>query len=286
MGNPTFAEIFFMRSLLFLVLVSILSLVACSPNNITEDDSIKKYFDEKQLEGTFGMFDNGQGRFTIYNLPRFRDSAYLPASTFKIVNSLIGIETGRVKDDSTVIPWDGIQRPVANWNRDLTMREAFAFSAVPWYQELARRIGKDTMTYWLDTLGYGTFKTKPVITDANIDTFWLDNSLKITADENLGLVKRLYFDQLPFQKRSQRIVRDMMIREENANYKLAYKSGWETTDKGHALGWLAGWIEENKHVYFFVLQVESPNKNYDLTNVRIEILKKILAQYGFMEGKK
>src|SRR3954463_14622386 len=82
----------------------------CTQNNVTTDDSLKKYFDENHVAGTFGLFDNGQGQFTIYNLPRFKDSAYLPSSTFKIVNSLIGIETGIISNEKMVIPWDGIKR--------------------------------------------------------------------------------------------------------------------------------------------------------------------------------
>lgn len=260
-------------------------IAACSVNNTKEDSSLSKYFEEHKLEGCFGMFDNGTGQFTMYNLDRFRDSAYPPASTFKIVNALIGIETGRVKDSATVIPWDGIEREIPSWNKDQTMQEAFTNSAVPWFQELARRIGKDTMQRWLDTLGYGSIHKKPVI-EGNLDTFWLDNSVKVTADEQLGLVKKLYFGQLPFQPRSQRMVKNMMKREENANYKLSYKTGWGTTDRNHALGWITGWIEENNHPYFFVLQVESPDPDYDMSTVRLRILKDILRQYEFMEGKR
>ncbi len=269
----------------FLLAASLCFLSACSPNNVTEDNSIKKYFDENKVDGCFGLFDNGHGSFTVYNVARLRDSAYLPASTFKIVNSLIGIEIGRVKDDSTVIPWNG--RPVTReeCNRDLSMYSAFRISCPNWYQELARMIGKDTMQRWLDTLGYaqryGKFKL-----ENNLDTFWLDNSAKITADEQLGLVKKLYFDQLPFQQRTHGIVRRMMLMEDNTNYSLSYKTGWGTTEKGHALGWIVGWIEENRHPYFFVLQVEHPDKNFNLGPVRLKILKDILKQHGFMEGKK
>ena len=78
----------------------------------------------------------------------------------------------------------------------------------------------------------------------------------------------------------------MMLQENNSNYKLSYKTGWATTDKGHALGWLIGWIEENNHVYLFVLNVESPDRNYDMSTVRLKILKQILKGYGFFEGKK
>ena len=272
-----------MRKLLVIVLFPVL--YSCSVNNTKEDGSLSKYFGQHQLKGTFAMFDNGTGEFTVYDMDRYRDSAYLPASTFKIVNSLIGIETGRIKDSATVIPWDGVTRKIPEWNRDLMMHEAFTYSSVPWFQELARRIGKDTMQHWLDTLGYGQLRGKPAIKN-NLDTFWLDNSVKVTADEQLGLVKKLYFGQLPFQPRSQRMVKNMMLRENNANYKLSYKTGWGHTEKGHALGWITGWIEENRHPYFFVLQVESSDANYNMGEVRLKMLKDILRQYGFMEGKR
>src|SRR5690242_862350 len=131
-----------MRTFFTGLVLCFMGLSACSPNNVTEDKSLKKYFDAHHLQGSFGLFDNSLGLFTIYNLPRFRDSAYLPASTFKIVNSLVGIQTGVAKDENMVIPWDGVTRPIAEWNKDMTMKEAFNVSCVPWFQELARRIGK------------------------------------------------------------------------------------------------------------------------------------------------
>ena len=259
---------------------------ACSPNNVTEENSYKKYFDEFQATGTFGLFDNGQGSFTIYNLSRFSDSVFSPFSTYKIVNSLIGLETGAALDSSTVFPYDSSLsipgRPECDSN--LNMFQAFRASCPPWYRQLARKIGKEKMQYYLDTLGYGSRNAKFEI-QHNLDNFWLDNTLKVTADENLGLVKKLYFDQLPFQKRTHRILRNMMLWEDNANYKLSYKTGWGTTDKGTQLGWIVGWIEENKHPYFFSLQVESADPNFPMVKARITILKNILKQYGLTEGK-
>jgi len=267
----------------FLLFTFYFSFHSCSPNNVAEDDSLKKYFDDAHVTGTFGLYDNGQDHFTVYNLSRFKDSSYLPASTFKIVNSLIGIETGRISNEKMVIAWDGIHRR-PEWDKDLTMEEAFKVSAVPYYQEVARRIGKDTMQHWLDTLGYGARYGRAVI-KTSIDTFWLDNSIKITADEQLGLVKKLYFDQLPFQKRSQEIVKKVMLQESNANYKLSYKTGYGFRENGDALGWVVGWIEENQHPYFFALNIEGPHDT-DMVPVRMYILKSILAQLGFFQGKK
>jgi len=265
----------------FLLIIAVIGFASCSPNNVTVDDDLKKFFDENHVQGAFGILSNSNGDFTIYNLSRFKDSAYLPASTFKIVNSLVGLETGKITDEKMVIKWDGITRPIADWNRDLTMAEAFKVSAVPYYQEVARRIGKDTMQYWLDTLGYGARYAKATIN--KIDTFWLDNSVKITADEQLGLVKKLYFEQLPFQKRAIRAVKELMTQEKNSNYTLAYKTGWGNRENGNALGWVVGWIEENRHPYFFALNLDGADNIKP--EIRMNMLKGILKQLGFLEGK-
>ncbi|MBG9376159.1 class D beta-lactamase [Panacibacter sp. DH6] len=273
----------------FAIVVSLLS-TSCSNNNVTVDDSLQTFFDQNKVNGTFGLFDNGQGSFTIYNLSRFKDSAYLPASTFKIVNSLIGIQTGRISNERMIIPWDGVVRTFPNgdtavsWNKDLTMDEAFRQSAVPYYQEIARRIGKDTMQTWLDSLGYGSKDQKFSIGN-NLDTFWLDNTLKITPDEQLGLVKKLYFKQLPFQSRAQEIVKKAMTQENNANYQLSYKTGWGFAENGNAVGWAAGWIEENQHPYFFVLNIDGPHST-NIATAQKNILAGILKQLGFFEGRK
>ena len=265
----------------FLVFIALVFVCGCSPDNVKVDDGLGKFFKDNKVEGCFALFNNSTGAFTVYNLDRYRDSAFLPASTFKIVNSLIGLQTGVISNDSMVIKWDGVVRQRPEWNKDLSMYQAFRLSAVPYYQEVARRIGKDTMQFWLDSLSYGTKKIK-----GKIDSFWLDNSLKITPDEELGLVKRLYFNKLPFYPFNQEIVRKAMLREDKPEYKLSYKTGWGVRENGHQLGWVVGYIVENNHPYFFVLTLESPDAVIDMVAVRMNMLKGILGQLGFMQGKK
>ncbi|HVY74586.1 MAG TPA: penicillin-binding transpeptidase domain-containing protein [Puia sp.] len=269
-----------MRHWLVLPLIPLIFL-ACSTTNVNEDLSLKPFFDSAGVNGCFALFDNSKNSFTIYNLPRYRDSAFTPASTFKIVNSLIGLQTGRISDENMVIRWDSVVRRNPDWNKDLTMKEAFAVSAVPYYQEVARRIGRDTMKLWIDSLGYGNRDI-----DGPIDSFWLNNRLKVKPDEELGLVKKLYFDQLPFFHRTQDIVKMVMLREQNTNYKLSYKTGWGNTENGDELGWVVGWIEENKHPYFFVLNIETPDNKADISAIRMHILHSILSHLGFFNGKK
>jgi beta-lactamase class D len=259
---------------------SIVILNACSLKKATIDNDLKKYFDEKKVDGCFTMMDNSTGGITIYNM-QMDTTRVTPASTFKIVNSLIGLETGKITDENMVIKWDGVKRYKEEWNKDNNMSEAFKVSSVPYYQEVARRIGRDTMKYWIDSLSYGNKNT-----EGPIDSFWLNNKIKISPDEQLGMLKRLYFDQLPFRKSTQEIVRNVMVQEANTNYKLSYKTGWGFDEQNNALGWLIGWIEENRHVYFFVTLLKSKDENYDMKNSRLDITKNILKHYGFFEGKR
>lgn len=281
----TFAQIFDMRTVLIFLSFLALSFYGCTPNNVQNDESLATYFKANNVTGTFGLFDNSLGDFRIYNQIRFSDSAYTPASTFKIVNSLIGVETGIVKDDSTVFKWDTVPSGRAECDKDMSMMEAFQVSCVNWYQQLARKIGEKQMQQYLDTLGYAS-KYGRLVLKNDLDRFWLNSNAKVTADEQVGLVKKLYFDQLPFQKRTHEIVRKMMMRENNANYRLAYKTGLGNLPNGNRVGWIVGWIEENQHPYFFALQTESSDPKADLVSIRMTILKDILKQYGFFEGKK
>ncbi|HET9747406.1 MAG TPA: penicillin-binding transpeptidase domain-containing protein [Chitinophagaceae bacterium] len=271
-----------------MILISALigHLCSCSPNNIEEDQSLGKYFTGNNVTGCFGLYNNSTNRFILYNQKRFADTSFLPASTFKIVNSLIGLQTGVIINDSMIIKWDSVQRNVDAWNEDLSMYEAFRVSAVPYYQEVARRIGKERMEQWLDTINYGAGPEDTVFRiNTAIDTFWLDNTLKITADEQLWLMKLLYFNQLPFFKRYQETVKRAMLFENETTHRLAYKTGWGRNEKGNQLAWIVGWVEENNHPYFFALNFESPDSNADIPAIRMRILKGILTQLGFFKGK-
>lgn len=267
-------------------LVGACFLLSCSSNNVNEDASLEKYFIENKVAGSFGLYNNATNQFTFYNKKRFTDSSFLPASTFKIINSLIGLQTGVITNDSMIIKWDSVKRNVEEWNQDLSMYKAFRVSAVPYYQEVARRIGKERMEFWLDTVNYGAgakdtvFKIKTAI-----DTFWLDNTLKITPDEQLGLMKLLYFNQLPFFKTYQETVKKAMLFENETTYRLAYKTGWGKKENGNHLAWIVGWIEENNHPYFFVLNLESADANADIPVIRMKIIKGILTHLGFFKGK-
>ena len=149
------------------------------------------------------------------------------------------------------------------------------------FRDLARLLGRDTLKKWIDTLRYGNKNM-----GGSPDSFWLTGPLKINSDEQLGLIKKLYFGQLPFFRRSQEAVRNMMLTETNSNYKIVYKTGSVNPAGGPAVGWVVGWVEENKHPYFFVLNLESDQPHPDLPGIGLQLVKNLLRPMGFFEGKK
>lgn len=241
--------------------------------------------------------DNNHEAIHYYNKERCLQQ-YLPASTFKIFNSLVGLDIPKVPDEAFVIPWDSIDRGRPEINKDMNMREAFKLSNIGYYQELARRIGPDFMQHYLDTVNYGNKRMGTAV-----DSFWVNDTLKISADEQVGFVKRLYFNELPFSERSQRIVRNMMLQENEPGYKLYYKTGWGYSG-GKQILWVVGFIERIEHVkehenamnksdirmypYFFALnfELDKNDETKDWGKVRIDILKNVLKEFGAMPSSK
>lgn len=259
-----------MRKLLVALPVLAVLFSACSINNVTVDDSLGHFFDSAGARGCFAFYDNGQGHFTIYNLPRYRDSLYPAGSTFDIVASLIAFQSGAVKDEKTLI----------GTSKDTTVGAAFKTDGSgELFRYVEDNIGTDSLRKWVDSLHYGNQAF-----DKDTNAVY-DGNLRLQADEQLGLIKKLYFNQLPFYRPIQEMVRDMFSKEENSNYKLVYKVA-RVPYEGRTFGWVLGWIEENKHPYFFVLNVDLPDPNANITPVGTQIVKHILSSMGFFQGKK
>jgi len=173
---------------------------------------LEKY--SQGFTGAFVLYDLGGNRITRYNPARCA-TRFLPASTFKIMNSLIGLETGVIPDEDYVIKWDGTRYDISAWNQDHTLKTAIRNSAVWYYQELARRVGKERMQHYVDVAGYGNQDIS-----GQIDTFWLEGGLRISAEEQVGFLKRLYESDLPFSRRSMDIVKDILVLEKTGSYQF------------------------------------------------------------------
>ncbi len=179
--------------------------------------------------------------------------ARLPASTFKIPHSVIALETGVVGDpDKDVFKWDGVVRSIAAWNRDHTLRTAIAASAVPVYQEIARRIGVERMQKYVDLFEYGNRDI-----GGGIDQFWLTGSLRIDPVQQVDFVDRLRRGTLPVSKRSQDLVRDILPVTKSGDAVIRAKTGIVAAQAGQpSVGWLVGWAEKGSANTVFALNLD------------------------------
>ena len=179
-----------------------------------------------------------------------------PCSTFKIYNTLIGLELGLIKwADEPWYKWDGVKRDIEGWNQDLTLREAFRVSAVPAYQILVRQIGEARMKEYIEKIGYGSQNIS-----SGIDIFWLPRpdttSIKISADEQVVLLNKLLDGKLPFSERNIAILRDIMQAEKTDKGTLYGKTGSGTGPDGKwNLGWFVGFLESGDATYVFACNI-------------------------------
>ena len=241
---------------------------------------LKNIFDKYGLTGTILVSDPATGRSFGYNQARW-DSGYLPASTFKIPNTLIGLETG-VIDTSYVFRWNGKKRRLPQWNKDMTLSEAFRVSCVPCYQELARKTGPDRMQSYLEKIQYPGMD----VHQDNIDLFWLEGRSRITPRQQVDFMRRLYNQELPLKPSVMQMMKAIMVNEVTPGYTLSGKTGWAVRN-GNNYGWLVGWIETKGKVCFFATLVEPENqeKMDDFAMARKKITLEVLRIHGFIPAE-
>ena len=237
-----------------------------------------------KTEGAFVLYDLKNSRYVRHNETRCR-RRFTPASTFKIPNSLIGLETGVVRDADFVIPWDR-QRypsegrpnyaPFIHWWQDHTLRSAFKYSVLWYYIEIAQRVGAQRMQKYVTQFRYGNADTS-----GGIDQFWRNSTLQVSADEQVEFLRRFYAGQLNVSSRSTKIVKDIMLLEQTATYKLSGKTGAAPIDSGGTLAWFVGYLEREGNVYFFALNMDGANYEA-IREERINLTKRILTELGYL----
>ena len=243
-------------------------------------DSFKGILDSAGVNGSVLIYDQARDIYYSNDFERC-ELGHLPASTFKIPNSIIALETGVIESDSTLIPWDRQPRKIKAWEQDLVFRDAFHLSCVPCYQEIARKIGVQRMKEYLVKLDYGEM----IIDSATLDLFWLEGDSKISQFQQVDFLRRFYNSQLPITSRTENIMKRLMVIEENGDYKLSGKTGWSSRN-GNNNGWFIGYLEKGPDIYFFATNID-PGSEFNMEMfpmIRKEITMKAMEQLLMKEN--
>lgn len=258
----------------FPLLVSSL-LVLASPVlcafTVKEDPALKQPFLDRKLPGVFVLYDPAADTMIVSDAKRANER-FIPASTFKIVNALIGLDAGTVKNVDEVLPYGGKPQPFKDWERDMNLRDAMRVSNLPVYQELARRTGKEKMTAAVKRLGYGNQDT-----GKTVDRFWLEGPLRISAVEQAEFLFRLTHGKLPVKPEAAAAVKDITLIEKTDAWSLHGKTGWVFPGPPQT-GWWVGWVERGGESYPFAVNIDMAGKE-DIPK-RLEIGRECLKLLG------
>lgn len=247
-------------------------------------------------QATFVLLEPDSQRILRYNA-QMAEKGTLPASTFKIVNTLLGIELGPLRGPETTFSFDSLQAAGAYMSgtsrdavrRDLSLREAFRLSA-PWYfQEVARQLGPDQLAAWLDSLDYGNRDMR-----AGVDRFWLEGGFKISPMQQADFLFRVFTDRTPIACRPQEVLREIALLDSTAHYRLYGKTGWGIPDPGAEprthYGWLVGWVElakkstteKQRRVYYAYRVIEQDPLPETWAADRQRLTEQLLRKAGYL----
>ena len=244
----------------FLILVVCLVFLACRSDKIEPSivqyektskrvphNNFQQLLDSNDVRGSILIYNLNGDEYYSNDFNRC-DSGFIPASTFKIPNTIIALETGVVTDENSIWYWDGVRRSRPILNQDLRLQEAFHQSCVPCYQSFAREIGMDRMSSYLQKLKFGHM----VFDSSSIDMFWLQGNSVVTQFQQIDFLKRLYTSELKINTRTDSLFKKLMIVDSNDRFTLRGKTGLSTS----GIGWYVGYVEVKNNVFFFATNIQ------------------------------
>ena len=264
-----------------ILLICLIPLVACqkpSPlksepsETISETQQVKsavlsQMIDSTGLLGAVLIFDPQKNSYYSNDFD-WATSRHLPASTFKIPNSMIMLESGIMQNDSSMITWHGDERMFKSWEQDMMLRQAFHRSCLPCYQQLTRKLGYEKMQSYTSRLDYGQL----VYDSIQFDKFWVEGKSGISQMEQIAFLERRYREELAFSARTHLLTKRLMVAQSNEDFQLSAKTGWSIVDEHHN-GWYVGYVQASGQLYYFATNL-TPPADYEMSlfsNIRKEL---------------
>jgi len=235
------------------------------------DKNLQTHFAKYNVEGCFVLFNQSDNEYIRYNALRC-DTGYIPASTFKIPNSVISLEEKVIQDANQVIKWNGKEHSRKELNQDQTLSSAMKYSCVWVYIGFAEQIGIENYQAYMDSFNYGNKKLTGPPT-----YFWLAGDFKISANQQVEFLRKFYNYELGVSRKSVDIVKNIIVLEQTDTYKLCGKTGGGIISDKEDIMWLVGYVEKGNKPYFYAMNFTT--SDYAKTmHVRYDLVKDILKE--------
>ena len=199
-------------------------------------------------------------------------TAYSPQSTFRIILSLIGFDSGLLHDEETPLwsmpaganPYTNVCKVDHNphtWMRDSCL----------WYSNiLTSKLGMEKFQDYVNRFSYGNRDLT-----GGLSSSWVSSFLKISPEEYVEFLTRLVEQKLPINYQAYQKTKNIMyVQELPGGWKLFGKTGnGAKLDKnGHKTtmqqGWFVGYIEKGHQKIVFASHIVDDEEQNTFASMR------------------
>lgn len=240
---------------------------ALPENAVIRSEDLSDFF--AGYRGCFVLYDTNADTWDIYN-ETLAAKRFPPNSTYKIYSALFALENGLIRPDASTLKWDGQTYSYPVWNQDQTLASAMQNSVNWYFQELDQRADWNDLNNFYQTIGYGNQDLSGGATE-----FWLESSLKISAVEQVELLRKLYENEFHFEEHNVQAVKDSLRLSVSGQTVLSGKTGTGVINGQSINGWFIGYVESGSNTWFFATNIHGDDHADSLTAG--EITRNILA---------
>ena len=227
------------------------------------------------------------------------DKRYAPMSTFKIVLSLIGFDSGILVDEMHPV-WlfkEGYVDWLDVWKQNQTPKSWMKESCVWYSQVLTTKLGIKKFQDYVIKFDYGNKDLSGDKGQENgLTNAWLSSSLQISSAEQVAFLHKMLVGKLPIKPHATAMTKNILFVEELKNgWKFYGKKGMgsllnydgtKNSDLYH--GWFIGWIEKDDRRIIFSNHIEDYKKEEigPSQRAKTDAKEKIIKIIDQIEGNK
>lgn len=261
------------KTIISIMLAGVMMLTGCSTNKIVEESKPKEESNEitqednkektepilnkidfsKNFNGIGGgaiFFTPSSNKYDIYNEEVIEEQVS-PYSTFKIISTLMGLDKGIITSKDSKLGYDGKKYSNENWNKDVTLEEAFKSSCVWYFEKLVASLDKSYVEDVLNRLSYGNKDISAWDSNGH-NSFWISSSLKISPREQVEVMRKIFSGESGFKKEHVELLKEISKAGGDSVYSIYGKTGSGRDTNA----WFVGAIELNFEYTYFAIKIK------------------------------
>lgn len=185
-----------------------------------------------------------------------------PASTFNIVVSLMGFDSGILRDAHT--PRLPYRAGYADWSpswRTSTDPASWITNSTVWYaQQVTSQLGSTRLAHYLEGFDYGNRDASGDLGKNNgLTASWIGSSMQISPNEQIVFLRRIVNRQLPVSAVAFDVTSQLLkLPGETDGWQVYGKTGTASPmlsngseDTAHSYGWFVGWATKGTRTVVF-----------------------------------